>query len=221
MPFYRVGAGSGSGGGTISRITKTVTLTGSESEILIDLSEYISDYADKTNDMFIVQLNSLSSVATAAETATLTHSYEASTGILTITSSSENMPFSASTSGEIEVQIDIIGTVEVVPEPTDDTPDELVIKAGMGADDLASGKNEVQVFGNSYIPSTYKYYTCTFNSASTHTITVGGYAIAATSTKTPLPATGAVNIYFVRTLSSSAGGGSIATSCTITCYKTN
>jgi len=181
MPFYRVGAGTGSGGGTVSRITKQVALSGSEDDILIDISKYISDYADKTNANFIVELHGLSSTATTATTATISHTYEASTGILTITSSSTLLPFSVSGTGTIEVQVDIIGTVEVVPEPKSDLPDTFALTLSVGNTD-SSGAAYATFFG----ADVYKYYTFTASGGDA-TLSVGEYAVSKSSTKVAIP----------------------------------
>lgn len=109
-----VSGSGGSGGGLVSKFEKTVTISSSPSaQITIDISGDISNYADITNDRIIVELNSASAIA--AGDAELSHTYNADTGVITITSTNSNIPFASGSTVELKVNIYIAGAVQTPP----------------------------------------------------------------------------------------------------------
>lgn len=109
-----ISGSGGSGGGLVSKFEKTVTISSSPSaQITIDISGDISNYADITNDRIIVELSNASAIAVG--NAELSHTYNADTGVITITSTNSNIPFASSSTVELKVNIYIAGAVQTPP----------------------------------------------------------------------------------------------------------
>ena len=109
-----ISGSGGSGGGLVSKFEKTVTISSSPSaQITIDISGDISNYADITNDRIIVELSNASAIA--AGDAKLSHTYNADTGVITITSTNSNIPFASGSTVELKVNIYIAGAVQTPP----------------------------------------------------------------------------------------------------------
>lgn len=108
--------GSGVASGLVTKLVKTITISSSElAEVKIDISRDISNYKDVTNDRIIVELNDVSAIA--AGDAELTHTYDAETGMITITSTNSSIPFASSSSVELSANVYVAGAVQLPPEP--------------------------------------------------------------------------------------------------------
>lgn len=108
------GGSGGSAGGLVTKFMKTITISSSAlAEVTIDISNDISNYKDVTNDRIIVELNDASAIA--AGDAKLTHTYNAETGIITITSTNSNIPFASSSAVELSVNVYVAGAVQTPP----------------------------------------------------------------------------------------------------------
>lgn len=107
--------GSGSGAsGLVTKFEKTVRISSSElAEITIDISGDISNYADITNDRIIIELNNASAIAVGD--AELSHTYNAETGIITITSTNSSLPFASSSAVELKLNLYVTGAVQLPP----------------------------------------------------------------------------------------------------------
>lgn len=108
--------GSGGASGLVTKFLKTIAISSSElAEVTIDISSDISNYKDITNDRIIVELNDASAIA-AGDTE-LTHTYDAETGIITITSTNSSIPFASSSAVELSVNVYVAGAVQLPPKP--------------------------------------------------------------------------------------------------------
>lgn len=108
--------GSGVASGLVTKFVKTIKISSSElARVTIDISKDISNYKDVTNDRIIVELNDVSAIA--AGDAKLTHTYDAETGIITITSTNSSIPFASSSAVELSANVYVAGAVQLPPEP--------------------------------------------------------------------------------------------------------
>lgn len=108
--------GSGVASGLVTKFVKTIKISSSKlARVTIDISKDISNYKDVTNDRIIVELNDVSAIA--AGDAELTHTYDAETGIITITSTNSSIPFASSSAVELSVNVYVAGAVQLPPEP--------------------------------------------------------------------------------------------------------
>ena len=108
--------GSGGASGLVTKFEKTITISSSElAEVTIDISRDVSNYKDVTNDRIIVELNDASAIA--AGDAKLSHTYNAETGVITITSTNSSIPFASSSAVELSVNVYVAGAVQMPPAP--------------------------------------------------------------------------------------------------------
>lgn len=108
------GGSGGAAGGLVTKFVKTITISSSAlAKVTIDISRDISNYKDVTNDNIIIELNNASAIA--AGDAELSHTYDAETGIITITSTNSNIPFASSSAVELDVNVYIAGAVQTPP----------------------------------------------------------------------------------------------------------
>lgn len=110
------GSSGGAAGGLVTKFMKTIAISSSAlAEVTIDISHDITNYKDIINDNIIVELNNASAIA--AGDAELSHTYNAETGVITITSTNSNIPFASSSAVELDVNVYIAGTVQMPPAP--------------------------------------------------------------------------------------------------------
>lgn len=108
--------GGGGASGLVTKLEKSVVISSSElAEVTIDISGDINNYADITNDRIIIELNNANAIA--AGDAELSHTYNAETGVITITSTNSNIPFASSSAVELNVNVYIAGAVQLPPIP--------------------------------------------------------------------------------------------------------
>ena len=132
------GSGSGGASGLVTKFVKTIAISSSTlAEVTIDISHDINNYKDITNDRIIVELNDASAIA--AGDSKLSHTYNAETGIITITSTNSSIPFASSSAVELSVNVYVAGAVQLPvqqlkeiytytkenPKPNDTYPDTL------------------------------------------------------------------------------------------------
>lgn len=121
MSYFNSNITGGSGGsnvasGLVTKFVKTIKISSSKlARVTIDISKDISNYKNVTNDRIIVELNDVSAIA--AGDAELTHTYDAKTGIITITSTNSSIPFASSSAVELSVNVYVAGAVQLPPEP--------------------------------------------------------------------------------------------------------
>ena len=151
------GGSGGAAGGLVTKFIKTITISSSAlAEVTIDISSDISNYKDVTNDRIIIELNDASAIA--AGDAKLTHTYDAETGIITITSTNSSIPFASSSAVELSVNVYVAGAVQIPPAPPEpDLPDSFTITLLNRTKGSLTGSTDVN--GNVFIPPQYKYYT--------------------------------------------------------------
>lgn len=124
---------SGGASGLVTKFEKTVTISSAElAEIVVNLANDIDNYDNITNEQIIVELVSASAIA--AGDATLSHTYNADTGDLTITTTNSNIPFASNSAVELEVIIYVAGSVQLPP-----TPEANYINLG----ELSNGKHNI------------------------------------------------------------------------------
>ena len=114
MSYFNSNITGGSGGasGLVTKFTKTIAISSSAlAEVTIDISGNISNYKDITNDRIIIELNDTSAIA--AGDAELSHTYNAETGVITITSTNSNIPFASSSAVELNVNVYVAGAVQL------------------------------------------------------------------------------------------------------------
>lgn len=110
------GSGSGGASGLVTKLEKKVAISSSAlAEVTIDISHDITNYKDIINDNIIVELNNASAIATGD--AELSHTYNAETGIITITSTNSSIPFASSSAVELSVNVYVAGAVQLPPAP--------------------------------------------------------------------------------------------------------
>ena len=110
------GGSGGATGGLVTKFVKTITISSSAlAEVTIDISSDITNYKNITNDNIIIELNNASAIA--AGDAELSHTYNAETGVITITSNNSNIPFASSSAVELSVNVYVAGAVQLPPVP--------------------------------------------------------------------------------------------------------
>ena len=110
------GGSGGSAGGLVTKFMKTITISSSAlAEVTIDISSDITNYKNITNDNIIIELNNASAIA--AGDAVLSHTYNAETGVITITSTNSNIPFASGSAVELDVNVYVAGAVQLPPVP--------------------------------------------------------------------------------------------------------
>lgn len=118
MSFFNAnvtGDGAGSSG-LVTKFEKTVTIsTAKLAEVVVNLADDISNYANITNEQIIVELVNTSAIA--AGDATLSHTYNAETGDLTITSTNSSIPFASSSAVKLELIVYVAGAIQIPPAP--------------------------------------------------------------------------------------------------------
>lgn len=116
MSYFNSNITGGSGGGLVTKFVKAITISSSAlAEVTIDISHDISNYKDVTNDNIIIELNNTSAIA--AGDAELSHTYNADTGVITITSTNSNIPFASSSAVELSVNVYVAGAIQMPPAP--------------------------------------------------------------------------------------------------------
>ena len=118
MSYFNSNITGGSGGasGLVTKFIKTIAISSSAlAEVTIDISSDITNYKNITNDNIIIELNNASAIA--AGDAELSHTYNAETGVITITSTNSNIPFASSSKVNIKLNIYVAGAVQLPPKP--------------------------------------------------------------------------------------------------------
>ena len=116
MSYFNSNITGGSGGasGLVTKFMKAITISSSAlAEVTIDISKDITNYKNIINDNIIIELNNASAIA--AGDAELSHTYDAETGIITITSTNSSIPFVSSSAVEISVNVYVAGAVQLPP----------------------------------------------------------------------------------------------------------
>lgn len=110
------GKGGSSSGGIVTKLIKNVTVGSSDlNNATIDISNDVSNYNSITNDNIIIEFSDIASKAAAV--AKLNHTYNADTGIITITSSSNDLPFASTSETTLNLNVFLAGEVVIPPEP--------------------------------------------------------------------------------------------------------
>lgn len=110
------GKGGSSSGGIVTKLIKNVTVGSSNlNNATIDISNDVSNYNSITNDNIIIEFSDIASKAAAV--AKLNHTYNADTGIITITSSSNDLPFASTSETTLNLNVFLAGEVVIPPEP--------------------------------------------------------------------------------------------------------
>lgn len=108
------GGSGGAAGGLVTKFIKTIAITSSAlAKVTIDISSDITNYKDINNNNIIIELNNASAIA--AGDAKLSHTYNAKTGVITITSTNSNIPFASSSAVELSVNVYVAGAVQTPP----------------------------------------------------------------------------------------------------------
>ena len=126
------GSGSDGASGLVTKFEKTIAISSSAlAEVTIDISHDISNYKDITNDRIIVELNDVGAIA--AGDSKLTHTYNAETGIITITSTNSNIPFASSSAVELNVNVYVAGAVQMPAPPIIQPIESITVKQKAGS----------------------------------------------------------------------------------------
>ena len=124
--------GSGGGSGLITKFMKTIAISSSAlAKVTIDISSDIANYKDITNDNIIIELNNASAIA--AGDAELSHTYDAETGVITITSTNSNIPFASSSAVKLDVNVYIAGAVQMPTPPINPPIESITVKQKAGS----------------------------------------------------------------------------------------
>lgn len=119
MSFYFhaiYGKGRSSSGGIVTKLVKNVTVNSSDlNNATIDISNDVSNFNSITNDKIIIEFSDIASKAAAV--AKLNHTYNANTGIITITSNSSDLPFASTSETTLNLNVFLAGKVVIPPEP--------------------------------------------------------------------------------------------------------
>lgn len=119
MSFYFhtiYGKGGSSSGGIVTKLVKNVTVSSSDlNNATIDISNDVSNFNSITNDNIIIEFGDIASKAAAI--AKLNHTYNANTGIITITSNSIDLPFASTSETTLNLNVFLAGEVVIPPEP--------------------------------------------------------------------------------------------------------
>ena len=115
MSYFNSNITGGAAGGLVTKFVKTIAISSSElAEVTINISSDVSNCKDVTNERIIGELNDVSAIA--AGDAKLNHTYDAETGIITITSTNSSIPFASSSTVELSVNVYIAGAVQLQPD---------------------------------------------------------------------------------------------------------
>lgn len=110
------GKGGSSSGGIVIKLVKSVNIDSSDlNNVTIDISNDVSNYNSITNDNIIIEFNDIASKTAAV--AKLNHTYDAGTGIITITSNSNDLPFASTSETTLKLNVFLAGEVVIPPEP--------------------------------------------------------------------------------------------------------
>lgn len=135
MSYFNSNITGGSGGvagGLVTKFEKTVTISSSPSaQITINISGDITNYKDITNDNIIIELNNANAIA--AGDAELSHTYDAETGIITITSTNSNIPFASGSAVELDVNVYVAGAVQMPAPPIIQPIENITVKQKAGS----------------------------------------------------------------------------------------
>ena len=119
MSFYFhaiYGKGGSSSGGIVTKLVKNVAVSSSDlNNATIDISNDVSNFNSITNDNIIIEFSDIASKAAAV--AKLNHTYNADTGIITITSNSNDLPFASTSETTLNLNVFLAGEVVIPPEP--------------------------------------------------------------------------------------------------------
>mgnify|MGYP007002649298 CR=1 FL=1 len=108
------GNGGSSSGGNVTKLVKSISIGSSDlNNITIDISNDVSNYNSITNDNIIIEFTDIASKAAAV--AKLNHTYNADTGIITITSSSNDLPFASTSETTLNLNVFLAGEVVIPP----------------------------------------------------------------------------------------------------------
>lgn len=108
------GKGGSSSGGNVTKLVKNVTVGSSDlNNATINISNDVSNYNSITNDNIIIEFTDIASKAAAV--AKLNHTYDADTGIITITSNSNDLPFASTSETTLELNVFLAGEVVIPP----------------------------------------------------------------------------------------------------------
>lgn len=108
------GKGGSSSGGIVTKLVKNVTVSNSDlNNVTIDISNDVNNYNSITNDNIIIEFTDIASKAAAV--AKLNHTYNADTGIITITSNSNDLPFASKSETTLELNVFLAGKVVIPP----------------------------------------------------------------------------------------------------------
>lgn len=108
------GKGGISSGGIVTKLVKNVTVSNSDlNNVTINISSDVSNYKSITNDNIIIEFNDIASKAAAV--AKLNHTYDANTGIITITSNSKDLPFASKSETTLELNVFLAGKIVIPP----------------------------------------------------------------------------------------------------------
>lgn len=119
-----IAGSNNTGSGLLTKFDKRVVIGSNETaEVQIDLSTDIVNYDKITNQQIIVDIVNIS--ASEAGTASITHTYDANSGILTIKSNSSKIPFVINST--VEITVYVAGAVQLQPQP-----DSIVYYLGQG-----------------------------------------------------------------------------------------
>lgn len=106
--------GSSSSGGIVTKLVKSVNIDSSGlNNVTIDISNDVSNYNSITNDNIIIEFNDIASKTAAV--AKLNHTYDANTGIITITSNSNDLPFASTSETTLKLNVFLAGEVVIPP----------------------------------------------------------------------------------------------------------
>lgn len=126
------GGSGGAAGGLVTKFMKTIAISSSAlAEVTIDISSDITNYKDITNDNIIIELNNASAIAVGD--AELSHTYDAETGVITITSTNSNIPFASSSAVELDVNVYIAGAVQMPAPPIVQPIESITVKQKAGS----------------------------------------------------------------------------------------
>lgn len=197
------GGSGGAAGGLVTKFMKTIAISSSAlAEVTIDISHDITNYKDIINDNIIIELNNTSAIA--AGDAELSHTYNAETGVITITSTNSNIPFASGSAVELDVNVYIAGAVQMPAPPIIQPIESIAVKQKAGSSSSGTSNfNFIVNVGQMAILSTgYGSWSVSDNSAILDSIVGDADSVSDRSnqgkyctTKVVLPTekTGAVN----------------------------
>lgn len=160
------GGSGGAAGGLVTKFMKTITISSSAlAEVTIDISRDITNYKYITNDNIIIELNNASAIA--AGDAKLSHTYDAETGIITITSTNSNIPFVSGSAVKLDVNVYIAGAVQMPAPPIIQPIESITVKqkAGSGSSGNSAFNFVVNVGQMAILSQSYIAWTVSNNNA--------------------------------------------------------